>query len=182
MPIGVRIAMKKPAAMLFFALVAASPLFAREKTDVLVMNNGDRLTCQIKALDAGVLSVSFDYIKGTTQVDWSKVRHLESKQLFTVRTEDGSVYTGTLSTSGIGPARPMHIDVVESAEKSVVVEQAKMVTMYQTSDNFWHRFNGEINSGLLYSKGNQSTQYTFDAQVEYPRERWAVGAQYDSTL
>jgi len=27
------------------------PLFAREKIDVIVMNNGDRLTCEIKQLD-----------------------------------------------------------------------------------------------------------------------------------
>ena len=80
-------------------LLAASPLFAREKTDVLVMKNGDHLTCEIKGLDGGVLYVSFDYILGTSSVQWSKVKYLESKQLFIVKTTDGSVYTGTLSTA-----------------------------------------------------------------------------------
>jgi hypothetical protein len=31
------------------------PLFAGEKTDVIVMKNGDRFTCEIKSLSAGVL-------------------------------------------------------------------------------------------------------------------------------
>jgi hypothetical protein len=59
-------------------LLVAVPLFPREKTDVLAMKNGDRMTCEVKGLDSGVLYVSFDYIHGTTSVQWSKVAHLES--------------------------------------------------------------------------------------------------------
>ncbi len=174
--------MKIPAAIVCCALLLPAPLFARDKTDVLVMSNGDRLRCEIKGLDAGVLYVSFDYIKGTTQVDWSKVRYVESKQLFLVKTEDGSAYTGTLSTAETEAARPVGIEVVEDTGQKVVVEQKQVVDMYQTSDRFWRRFNGDINSGLTYSKANQATQYTFSSEIEYPRERWATGAQFTSTL
>jgi hypothetical protein len=149
---------------------------------MLVMNNGDRLTCEIKGLDAGVLYVSFDYIKGTTSVDWSKVHHLESKQLFIVKTEDGSVYTGTLSTAEAGEARPKQIEVAESAEEKVVLEQQQIVLLDQNSVRFWKRLKGSFDSGLIYSKGNQSTQYTLNAQVQYPRERWSTGLALSSTL
>jgi len=37
------------------ALLLAAPLFAGDKTDVIVMKNGDRLTCEIKKLEAGFL-------------------------------------------------------------------------------------------------------------------------------
>jgi len=174
--------MKIPAVIVSCVLLAATPLFARDKTDVLVMNNGDRLTCEIKALDASVLYVSIDYINGTSSVDWSKVNHIESKQLFIVKTTNGSVYTGTIATAETGGARPVRIEVAESAENNVLLEQQRIVNINQTSDRFWQRFNGSINSGLIYSKGNQSTQYTFDTQVNYPRARWAAGASYDSTL
>src|ERR1700758_2721242 len=56
--------------------LAAWPLFARDKVDVLVMNNGDRLTCEIKGLSSGALYVGLDYVQGTVQVDWSKVHHV----------------------------------------------------------------------------------------------------------
>ena len=79
-------------------MFSSTPLFARDKTDVLVMKNGDRMTCQVKGLEAGVLYVSFDYIDGTASVEWSKVARLESKEFFIVKTEDGSVYTGKLNT------------------------------------------------------------------------------------
>jgi hypothetical protein len=174
--------MKISTTILFCVLFVTAPLFARDKSDVLVMKNGDRLTCEIKALDAGVLYASFAYIQGTTSVDWSKVGRLESTQLFLVKTEDGSAYTGTLSTSDTGGARPVRIEVAESAEKNVVIEQQKIVTIDQTSDRFWQRFNGNINSGLIYSRGNESTQYTLGTQVQYPRERWTMGGAFDSTL
>jgi Protein of unknown function, DUF481 len=174
--------MKIPAVIVSCILFAAAPLYARDKSDILVMNNGDRVTCEIKALDASILYVSIDYIQGTTSVDWSKVRHVESKQLFMVKTEDGSVYTGTLSTPETGGARPVRIEVAESAGTNVVLERQKVVVINQTSDRFWQRFNGSINSGLIYSKGNESTQYTLGVQVQYPRERWGTGASFDSTL
>jgi hypothetical protein len=87
------------AVILSCALLLATPLFARESTDVIVMKNGDHLTGEIKGLNAGVLYVSMEYILGTSSLQWAKVAHLESKQLFLVKTEDGSVYTGTLSTA-----------------------------------------------------------------------------------
>jgi Protein of unknown function, DUF481 len=175
-------AMKIAAVIAFVAFLFAGPLLARDKSDVLVMNNGDRITCEIKGLDAGVLYVSFDYIKGTTEVDWLKVHHIQSKQLFLVKTQDGNAYIGTLSTAETEAARPIHIEIVESPENTVTVERRQVVDMFQTSDNFWHRLNGEINSGMTYSKANASRQYNFSSNADYPRERWTAGAAFTSTL
>jgi Protein of unknown function, DUF481 len=164
-------------------LLFAAPLYGRDKSDVLVMNNGDRLTGEIKGLDSGVLYVSFDYILGTSSVNWSKVNHLESKQEFIVKTEDGSVYTGTLKTTeASGGSRPREIEISETPEKSEVVQQARIVVVDQIADKFLQRFNGAINSGISYNKGNEATQYNLNSWVEYPRERWSAGANYSSTL
>jgi hypothetical protein len=162
--------------------LAATPLFARTNTDVLVMKNGDRMTCQVKGLDEGVLYVSFDYIDGTTSVQWSKVARLQSNQLFIVKTEDGSVYTGKLNTPETPVGQPVKIKIVESAEKEVVLDSPKIVGMSETSEKFWQRFNGQLNFGVIYSKGNESTQYSLGSQAEYLRERWSAQASFSSTL
>ncbi len=165
---------------LVFLLTAATA--AREKTDVLVMNNGDRMTCEIKGLDTGVLYVSFDYIDGTIPVDWSKVQLLESKQPFLVKTADGAAYTGTLRTLETGAGRPVKIVVVNSGNEETVIERPRIVQMLVTSERLLQRFNGEISFGAFYSKGNQSTQYNLGSKVEYVRERWKAGASLDSSL
>jgi hypothetical protein len=163
-------------------LLWSVPLLARDKTDVIIMKNGDHLTGEIKGLSGGVLYFNLDYILGTSGVQWSKVDHIESKQLFLVKTEDGSVYTGTLSTAEAEQGRPVTIEVVESAEKTVALERPTVVQMNQTSEHFWQRFNGEVNTGIQYSKGNQATQFSLSSDVAYPRERWQAAASYNSTL
>jgi len=164
-------------------LLALNPrLMAREKIDVLVMRNGDRMTCEVKGLDAGVLYVSFDYIDGTASVDWSKVARLESSQLFVVKTEDGSVYSGSLATPEDGGERPVKIQVLETPERLTSIDRAQIVQMIGTSDRFWQRFNGALNFGFIYAKGNQSTQYSLGSEVAYVRERWDAQASYDSNL
>jgi hypothetical protein len=170
------------AAVLSSILLLALPLFAREKSDVIVMNNGDRFTGEITGLDSGVLYVKFDYMEGTSSIQWSKVHHLESKQLFVVKTEDGSVYSGTLHTAESPAGRPMNIQISESKERAETVEQPQIVRLNQTADSFWQRLNGDVNTGIMYSKGNQTTQYNLSSSVEYPRERWSAGADISSSL
>jgi hypothetical protein len=170
------------ALILSSTLLLAAPLLARDKTDVMVMKNGDRMTCEIKGLDAGILYVSFDYIDGTASVDWSKVARLESTQLFIVKTQDGSMYTGGLATPESAADRPVRIQVVETPEEEVMVDSTQVVQMVQTSENFWQRFSGEISLGVIYSKGNQSTQYNLGSETAYLRERWNAKANLSSTL
>ena len=168
--------------VLVWAVLLALPCFAREKTDVLIMTNGDRLTCEIKGLSQGVLYIGLDYISGTSSVEWAKVAHLESKQLFIVTTEDGSVYTGTLGTSQENGQRPIQLEIRETPETSVPLDTDRIVRMGETSTDFWRRFNGQINFGLNYAKGNDSAQYNFNSLTAYVRERWWAQASYNSNL
>jgi hypothetical protein len=163
-------------------LLFASPLFARDNTDVIVMKNGDRMTGEIKALSAGVLSVKLKYVQGTIGVQWLEVARLESDQLFLVKTESGTVYTGKLSTGGTPGERAVNIEVAVAPEKEVEISPAQLVQLNQTAEGFWQRFNGAINTGILYSKGNESTQYNIASLVEYGRERWSAQASQNSSL
>src|SRR5260370_21298475 len=99
------------AVILTSTLLFSLPLVAQQKDDVLVMKNGDRFTCEIKGLSAGVLSVKLSYVDGTISVQWSQVAHLESDRLFLVQTESGVVYTGKGSTTGTSADPPIKIKI-----------------------------------------------------------------------
>jgi len=182
--VGLKIgsAMTLRAVVLSFALLLTVPLFAREKTDVIVMKNGDRWTCEIKELNAGVLSVGLDYVDGTVSVQWSKVARLESNQLFLVRTQNGLVYTGKLATAVNPSSQPVQINIAEAGQETMMIDRSQIVRMEQGSDRFWRRFDGDINFGIGYSKGNQTTQYNLGTVAEYPREHWAAQATFNSNL
>ena len=168
--------------ILSFIDLLVVPAFAREESDVIVMKNGDRLTGEIKSLDSGLLHFSVDYIDGDCSIRWSMVDHLESKQLFVVMTENGSVYAGTLRTAEVAAGQPMRIQISEGIEPVKILPQSQIVLVIQTSDKFWRRFNGAINSGIIYAKGNQTTQHSLSSSVEYPRPRWSASASIDSSL
>jgi Protein of unknown function, DUF481 len=174
--------MKLRLVLLCAILLAASPLSAREKTDVLVMKNGDHITCEIKALRSNTLYIKVAYILSTLSVDWNKVDHVESKQLFLVETQDGTVHTGALSTPETADGRPKQLDVLKVPEGKLTLERKQVVDIKQTSDNFWKRFNGEIGTGFTYSKGNEASQYNVNSDVSYPRDRWSAQVSYSSNL
>ena len=163
-------------------MLTAWPLAAREKTDVLVMKNGDRLTCEIKSLSADVLYIKLDYALGTVSINWFEVDHLESNQLFVVKTQDGEVYSGTLSMPKRDSARPASIEIINEPGEKLELERDQISKMDQSFENWWHRFNGSVGLGAIYNKGNQSTQYELSTDVNYPRERWSASVAYNSTL
>ena len=128
--------MKRLQVVFWMIVLFASPLFARDKSDVLVMRNGDRLTCEIKRLSADVLYIGLDYALGTVSINWFKVDHLESPQLFVVKTQDGEVYSGKLSMSNTAGERPVSIEVIEEPDESVELERSQIAKMDQSSQNF----------------------------------------------
>jgi hypothetical protein len=157
-------------------------LSARQNSDIVVMNNGDKFTCAIKSLQDGVLYISLEYVIQTLSVDWSKVVNVESDQLFLVKTQNGSVYRGTLRTFPKEAGRPVQIEVLEGPESAAPVEQGQVIEIAQTSNDFWQRFSGTANTGMTYTKGNESVQYNLGSDVVYLREHWMASAAWNSNL
>lgn len=90
------------------ALFLLAPvLLARPKRDIPYFKNGDRMTCEIKSLGNGRLTVSVDYIDGSIPVDWSLVERVESDQAFIVEMLSGDILTGLVqAVPGADPRSP----------------------------------------------------------------------------
>lgn len=165
--------------------VFAGPLVARESTDIIVMDNGDRITCKIEKLEAGVLYVGLDYANGDVLINWKKVAGIESNQLFIVKTEDGSVFRGTLKTAAKAESEhrtQLQIAETPEAEKPTVIEASQIVDVRQTAEESLKRWSGNISAGSTYSKGNNATQYNIGFQTLYQQERWAAQTHLSSNL
>ena len=147
------------------------------------MNNGDRLTCEIEKLDRGVLYVTMDYVDGTVSIAWSKVKRLESSQLFNVETQSGTTYTGRL-TMEPGPGdEPRHIEIVnDNVLPGALVEQSKVVLAQQYGDSVWRRLRGSFSAGLMYNKGSNTTQYNLATDLSYRQERNTYELNYNSAF
>jgi hypothetical protein len=169
--------------ILFCLACLASPAFSRDKTDVLVMKNGDRFTCEVKKIDGGVLEADFDYVDGTVSIDWLKVARLESTALFLVQLQDGSTYSGKVITPAALSGIPVKIEIQPyDTKESLTVDKSDVVRLTQTSESFLRRFDGSLSMGAQYSKGNSTTQYTFGSELDYQQTRWGSKLTYNSNL
>ncbi len=169
-------------ALLGAALLINAPTVLEPKTDVLYMKNGDKMTCEIKTMNAGALYVSLDYVDGTISVEWSRVARLESTRLFIVKLVDGTVYTGRMSILPEEGTDSVLVRLVQLDGTSVAFDKSQIAGLGGTSDKFWGRLNGDVTSGFGYSKGNNSTTYNFSSAVNYPRARWSASLFLNSNL
>jgi hypothetical protein len=164
------------------ALVMTPPSVLGPKNDVLYMKNGDKLTCEIKSMDAGAIYVSLDYVNGTISVEWSRLARLESPNLFLVQLDDGTVYTGNLSIHPVEGSDSVLVEITETGGSRVAFDKSRIAGFSSTSASFWGRLNGSISSGISYAKGNQTTTYNISSNVDYPRPRWSAGAGFNSNF
>src|SRR5580658_5310477 len=81
--------------------IFATPIYAssRLSTDVVYMKNGDKITCEIRSLSQGQLTVKQEYASSTVVLDWRKVDHVQSKQRFVVVDTKGHAFNGAISES-----------------------------------------------------------------------------------
>ena len=161
----------------------SSPAFSRDKTDVLVMKNGDHITGEVKRLEGGVLQVDLDYVDGTIAIDWRNVARLESAALFLVQLQDGSIYSGRVITPETLGGMPVKVEIQPNdAEESLTIDKSQVVRMMQTSESLLRRFSGSLTIGALYSKGNSTTQYSIGSDLGYQQIRWGSRLRYNSSL
>lgn len=159
------------------------PVSARDKTDVLTMKNGDRITCEVKRLQGGLIEIGLDYVDGTVAVDWLKVARMESTAMFVVQLEDGTVFAANIISPESLPSAPTKFEIRPAGGvEPLTVSHEDVVGLEQASMNAWQRLNGELTLGSIYNKGNSTTQYNVVSELGYLESRWTARARYTSSL
>jgi putative salt-induced outer membrane protein YdiY len=157
---------------LFFCLslaTVAASLEARPKRDVLYLKNGDRLTCEIKSLDKGQLTVKTNYINDTFVIDWNEVERIESPQRFQVETQDGSVLAGALEKK----LSTSQVSVIDGAESNQV-PQLDVVWMKQDQESVLGKLDLNVDYGFSFTKANATVSSNLDVSADYITTQWEV--------
>ena len=143
-------------------VVLFGPLLqARPKVDVIVLKNGDRLTCEIKKLERGQLHVKTEYTTGTVIIDWAEVDRLESLQLFEVELQDGRRYSGAIKEDPGDEKRSRGFEITKE-ESTTTVRHPEVIVLEQTEGNFWRRITGNVDYGYSFTSDQSSTQSTLE--------------------
>jgi hypothetical protein len=148
---------------------AESRAHARPKTDVLVMQNGDRITCELLSLSEGQLQIKTDYTTGTVTVNWELVERIESTQLFHVELTNGEIRNGTIKQESVQSTNKRPVQISDVSRTSTV-DHDEIVMIDQLGSSFWKQLDGSIDVGLSYTASSSTSQFTVNASVSRRRE------------
>ncbi len=149
------------------SLTLAAPAAARERTDLLLLERGDRITCEIIRLESANLSVRTRNL-GTVDVDWPDVVGLVSTQLFEVERADGVRLIGTLDVS----EPPGMLVVRAGVEAATPVPMAEVVGIDQLGANLWRSRRGYFDLGWNFAQADNDVSFSLAAEVTF-HGRWA---------
>ncbi len=151
-----------PAVLLFFTVTSEwmnSPLLAHDKTDVVILKNGDHVTGEIKSLQRGKLSLSTDSM-GTVAIEWEDVARVTSQWDFEVETETGLKTFGSLAPA----AEPQTMEIIGESSRNTL-NQTSVVRLTQLEAGFWARLEGYVDLGFSFARANRATEWTLGGEA-----------------
>ena len=77
---------------------------AAKRKDVVVMNNGDHITGEVKRLENGLLFVETPYVSGNIQLDWNQVQSVSSTATYRITLNNGKRLVGKIQKDSVANA------------------------------------------------------------------------------
>lgn len=149
-----------------------------EKSDVVVLINGNSVTGEVKSLEFASLRYSTDSM-GTVNIDWEDIVSVTSNQKLQIETTDGSRYFGSLSA----PDERFVVRIkTVSQELTFPAKEIVRITPIETAERFWQRLDGEFSLGFRTEKGTDVTTSNVNANVAYRTLKYLVGLELSSSV
>jgi hypothetical protein len=167
--------MRRRFTILIAALAAVSaPATAADQTDILVFDNGDRLTGEFKSLERGRLRFK-TAATDTISIKWDHIASLISKQNIQVETEDGVRYFGHLS-SAVAEKRI----VIQTDSGPIDLEVEHVILMTPIEERGLDRIDGDISAGYNFAKADEVTTTYLSVDLDYRTEDRIFSLDFDS--
>ena len=160
------------AALLFAQGVAT----ADDKTDILYMKNGDRVTGEITQLLLGEVYLETRSF-GNIKVKWKDIRRIESDKYIQFETTDGSRYFGSVEK----PEADSEV-IVNTSEGQEVVEFDSIIYFEQINrdQNFWDRLDKHLRLGFSYTQASDVMRWNVATGLEWRETDFNTNISFES--
>jgi hypothetical protein len=162
-------------ALVLTLVVLAGTTASAQKTDVVVLANGDRITGEVSRLERGRLEFKTDDA-GTIYFEWDKIVRLDATRDFEVVTSDFRRLIGRLST---GQAT-LVITAADGTTTSVPISE--ITNILPLGAGFWARIDGTFDSGFTYTRSSAIAQFTLNSNTIYHRPSFVFQLTASATL
>jgi len=131
-----------------------------QKTDIVTLANGDRITGEVSTLSRGQLEYKTDD-QGTLYIEWDKVATVTPTGQFEVGTSDGQRFVGSL---GSEPGRLLLVVGTTSTERLLMTD---VTIITKIGRSFWTKLDGSIDVGFSYTKSSAIAQLNLNSNTLY---------------
>ena len=132
-----------------------------DKTDIVVLKNGDKITGEVKGLFRGKLEFSTDSM-GTVNIEWADIEAVLSDTGQSLELANGQRFYGPLRKS-----ESSEMVAVETEQGVVGLSTLDVVGMYPVESGFWDRLDISTSLGFSWDKGSSVGKYTIGLDAEY---------------
>ena len=159
-------------------LWSAGPAYASDRTDIIVLKNGDRLTGAIRHVGEGILELKCNHGSGRYKVYWDQVERIESKKVVSVELSSGARIRGSLSHK---PDFPEEHIVRDEQGREADFTLPEIVVMHEGQRGFWGHFDGSLDIGYTLTKSNNTQQLSLNGNLIYNADKYVANGSV-STL
>ena len=147
-------------------LLTISLLGLAQKTDKVLLRNGNTITGEIKNMKFAKLSYDVDG-PGTISIKWEHVVKISSDKTFQVTMQNGDVLITTL-------------DSVFFDQPNITLDS--IIEIVRINDKFMQRLDGNINLGFNYAKSNSALQFNFNSSITYRKPKAELNFKLNSVI
>jgi len=148
-------------ALVVLASGLCNQVWAHDKTDVITLYNGDRVTGELLTMYGGIATLKTDAL-GTVKIEWKRIAKIESVYHYDIRLSTGERHLSAIGETSI----PGQMKVV-SGEDEFSFEMLEVVEMRPVENSFLDRIDLYLSAGYSYNKASSVGQTSFNTEVSY---------------
>jgi hypothetical protein len=157
-------------------VLSSSATVLAARTDIVVLRNGDRLTCEVVQMRQGKLQVKTDDA-GTISIEWDKIASVTTTDQYEITMRDGSQLLGRLRPGNV--ARTLQVEGIGGTSAPSMSDIAEFTRIKAT---FFQRIDGSLDLGGSYTRSSGVAELSFNAQAKYRRPKYQVATTFSTNL
>jgi putative salt-induced outer membrane protein YdiY len=157
------------------------PSAQAKRKDVVVMNNGDHFTGEVKSLQDGLLIVETEYVSGNIGLDWNQVQSVQTTATYRIVLNNGQRLDGKIEKHSLSEGKTEDFLIREATEE-VAVPSSSIASIETKKPTFWRQLKGSIDAGYSYASGNGQSALNTNTNAAYATPGWETETSFDSTF
>jgi hypothetical protein len=158
--------------LLSMLLVGLAPVaVSANKTDIVYLDNGDRLTGDFRSMERGQIDFNTD-VADTISLEWDMISQVVIQREILVQTVTGTRFSGHIEKTD----NPYEITVATGGGP-VTLKNIDVVKMNSLDERGWRDLEVDVSVGYSFAKASSVAQFSGSASITKRTEKYIANAR-----